>query len=366
MNLERCKEALLFRNQNLSDTPINLTLQRVNQYMSSGIGKVQVEASAIQFYLLNQAFGLLMMQVEPKADLSPPQEDLAKLYLTTASESSARLFYYILLIITREARHVYENTTLEASLMKKYGSEFTGFLKTIKGSNSSSAVDKFLKYKFKDLTLGNYVSGITQVFEKGKFSSGYGGKPWANIADTLRKMVYGETSIEIMNDTAWTLAHNNGPMFNKGMLYETYTPYIYKILDVQRGGMIPQLLSEGIATKYTTSQVLAAMATVKKAFPDLIKGYVDWYKVEELGSIHKYSDEKKVQDAKFGKPKKGTTATTDKKPILSGQFTTKPVVLSKATVDLEDSGDEFDTDDPKTSKYWVSESEYARVIERTS
>lgn len=360
MNLEGCKEALLFKNRNISDTPMNSVISRVNKYLP-GKSKAKVEASALQFYLLNQAFGMLAMDLDSKSDFNAAQENLAKLYLNTASESSARLFYYILLITTREARHVYESESLYKSLIKNYGLEMITFLKLLRGSNSSTAVDKLCKANFTTTTLGMYTSCLVEVFNKGKFSGGYGGKPWGNIAETLKKMVFGETSIEIMNDTAWTLAHNNGPMFNKGMLYESYSQDIYKILDVQRGGMIPQLLAEGGVTKHVNSDVQKAMNVVSEVFPKFITGYVDWYKVESLGSLHKYPNEKKLQDTKYGKPNNAK----ETKPTVKVDATES--VIKKYYYNYETNmGEYINSDDYDTSsnKFWITDMEYARVTTR--
>jgi len=130
--------------------------------------------------------------------------------------------------------------------------------------------------------------------------SSYGGKPWGHIADTLKKLVLGETSPEMFTDTAWTLAHNNGPMFNKGMLYKQYTQSLYKILDVQRSGQIPQLVREG-GVDGITSVVKNVYENCAKVFPEEFSGHVDWFKVEALGALHHYPNEKAKQEQKYGK-----------------------------------------------------------------
>jgi hypothetical protein len=303
-------------------------IEQLNTYMDKSTANSEVEANALQFYLLNQAFGNLSIAVDSKAELTPEQEHLATMYLNRASESSARLFYYILLIITREARHLHSSETLYKKLIANYGSDVVEFHKTLKGAGSDSAVQKLRQgsNKLANVTLGQYASCVTDIFNQGSFSGGYGGKPWGKIADTLRKMVFGETSIEIMNDTAWTLAHNNGPMFNKGMLYKGYSPIIYKILDVQRAGMIPQLIAEGGLGSHANYAVSQAFEAVKAVFPESVTGYVDWFKVEDLGSLHKYPSEKLAQTAKYGK--------------------------TKATVEVEKK---------EASKFWVNENEYAVI-----
>lgn len=328
MNLEQCKRAILFKNQNLANTPMPQVIERLNQYMSNHNSDAVVETGALSFYLLNQAFGLMSIKFDNKAELPAEAEKLAKLYLNSASESSARLFYYILLIITREARHIHSSESFFTKLEKDYSPEVVNFVKHLKGKGSESAVTALQKGSqyLSNTTLGTYCACITDIFNKGSFSGGYGGKPWGNIAETIRKTVFGETSIEIMNDTAWTLAHNNGPMFNKGMLYQTYSHTIYKILDVQRAGMIPQLIAEGGAGHYVNSFVKEAYNIFASVFPDEAGGYVDWYKVEALGSLHKYPSEKNAQKAKYGA-----------------------------------SGVEAAMEQAEKSKFWVNEHEYALI-----
>ena len=329
MNLEQCKRAILFKNQNLAATPMPQVIARLNSYMSGHTNDANVEAGALSFYLLNQAFGLMTIKMDNKADLSSDSEKLAKMYLTSASDSSARLFYYILLIITREARHIHSSDSFFTKLEKKYGTEVIAFVKHLKGQGSDTAVSRLRQGSkhLADTTLGTYASCITDIFNQGSFSGGYGGKPWGNIAETLRKAVHGETSLEIMNDTAWTLAHNNGPMFNKGMLYQNYSPTIFKILDVQRAGMIPQLLAENtLGSTCVTQEVKTAFALFKTVFPDVATGYVDWFKVEALGSLHKYPKEKIQQQATYGK--------------------------SKSTQEIEKK---------ESAKFWVNETDYAVV-----
>ncbi len=68
----------------------------------------------------------------------------------------------------------------------------------------------------------------------------YGGPKWGEVADCLRSYVTGQTSAEALLDTAFTLAHNNGPVFNKGYIYKHHTNRLIQILDIQAKGQIPQ------------------------------------------------------------------------------------------------------------------------------
>lgn len=51
--------------------------------------------------------------------------------------------------------------------------------------------------------------------EGGSYRSGYGGGPWAIIADITASYAEGKFTDAQFLDRAWTLAHHNGPVFNK-------------------------------------------------------------------------------------------------------------------------------------------------------
>lgn len=302
MNLEHYKEALLFKKQDVSGIPLVSTATQLSKYMDSHT-TVSVESEAILFYLLNDAFGRLCSQFDKKEDLPKEADALARLYLEKASHSSARLFYYILNIITREARHAPSHCITK--LDHQYG--LSEFIKGLKSHASSSSAAKYMKdccaTTLSGQALGPYVAGIVNVFKQWGSPNNFGGQPWAEIAEVLRKVVFGEISLELMNDLSWSLAHNNGPMFNKGMLYDHYTKELLKILDVQRSGQIREYVSNGELT-YLTPEIGDALTTIDACFPANDTLYVDWFKVEALGALGKYPSEKSNQSSLHGNPSK--------------------------------------------------------------
>ena len=52
-------------------------------------------------------------------------------------------------------------------------------------------------------------------FYNGKWSSGFGGKAWGNVADVLLSHLNGDMSATLFVDQALALEHNNGCVFNK-------------------------------------------------------------------------------------------------------------------------------------------------------
>lgn len=306
---------------NFSETPVPVLSAQIEKDLP-GLGKAFPEKEALRFYLLNHAFSLVASRLTPHEPLGP-YLPVAQMYAEASAQIFKRLVHYMTLIVTRESRHLHKTVGFQNKLEEKYGHSFMTFHLLIKGSSSTSAVEKFHATP-PYMPLGDYLTGITEIFNEGKFNGGYGGKPWGQIANTLRAMVVGEISPEIMVDTAWTLCHNNGPIFNKGMQYQMYTHEIKKILDVQRSGQIPQYLAEGVVDyKYMPEEY----NTLKDIFPDDMTGYVDWFKVEELGSVQSYPQEKAKQVQKYGEP--------------------APVPES-----------------PFGKKIWISESDYVETIER--
>lgn len=294
----------------------------------SNCGHKHPDKEALEFYALNHLAAIVRKNFTPHEKLPDWAVQVMDAYLKCLVAQGQRLFFYTLLIVTRESRHIKNaaTATWKEKFVPKFGEVAYDFNLSIKGSSSDGAVTKFLSNP-PAMPLGPYLDSLVHIFDKGSFSGGYGGKPWANIAATIAAFVNGKTSLEMMVDTAYTLAHNNGPMFNKGMMYHMYTNDIYKVLDVQRSGQVPELMIAG--TKHlpashidTTVQALCQM--VKQKFPNEIGDYVDWYKVESLGALHTYPKEKKAQDAMVPPKPAEPAKTKDGKFLLVGEWEAFP------------------------------------------
>jgi hypothetical protein len=205
-----------------------------------------------------------------------------------------RAFYYLLLICTRESRH---NKSLPHDLAKieaKFGPEVAQFIKSSGGAESK--IHKALLEKPPVTTIGDFVKCLQWQFYHSKWSPGYGGKAWGKVTDCLVSFVTGEYSAEMMMDTVWTLSHNNGPIFNKGHLYGMYNSHkLLRILDIQRSGQIPQAIAtDSAVAHYAHPDLVKIMAALAEHFPE-INGVVDWFKVEALGAVGHYPQEKMKQ-----------------------------------------------------------------------
>jgi hypothetical protein len=223
-------------------------------------------------------------------------------YLQILSEQGNRMLHYILAICTREMRHLnvaYCKPTLWAKIEKENGLVMVDWLKKVKEGGE----DKLLQRWFQtppSVTSAQYIQATSTAFHQPQggskpWSGSYGGKPWGIIADTAASFLTGHTSLEALVDTGYTLAHNTSPIFNKGMMYNTYDHHLITVLDVQRSGQMPELVVDPSFSNFHDAQLATMIKLVSAQFPDKFRGYVDWFKVEELGAVGKYSHYKEQQ-----------------------------------------------------------------------
>lgn len=319
------RPALQFRD--LSTVPLKQVINGMNEFMDldnayqwvgidGGAGgkheavKGDPHKDAIIFYLLEHTANILRRQYHPLEPLPGAVMALLDTHAEQMAMRGARLFYYLLAITTREARH---SSGLDGTskLTALYGSEAVAFIKKVMSLDENEAL-KALRDNPPNCTVGQYLGIMTDQFrpEYGTYSHSFGGLPWSNIAKTAWDFTKGEMSLELMMDKAFALEHNTSAIFNKPVLYHHSHGDLKKILDVQRAGQIPQLVYEAKLKSCSDKYVqeifgLCRAAVAAKGNEDLLGGqvYVDWYKVEEFAADnHKYPQEKKEQAQKTGVP----------------------------------------------------------------
>lgn len=297
------KSRVGFQFRNMGFVALNHTVQALNEYMKTHSTLAVPEKDALWFYATNHVSSTIQSLYAQEEPLGKANE-LMSYYHYMLAVTTQRMFYYLLLICTRESRHAKGGTPWEV-LEETYGANATNFTKALFGYSSHQAAEN-LRHSPPDVGIGTYTKYLVELFNTGTWSSGYGGKAWGKVAKALEQFVNGEYSAEMLMDTAFTLAHNNGPIFNKGMLYENYSKTaITAILDVQRSGQIPRMISntESPYVDQSMREFIKRSQDVLGSRADL-EGYVDWFKVEDLGSINKYTTKKSEQVSKYGAPTK--------------------------------------------------------------
>lgn len=265
------------------------------------------ESEALWFYGMNHGMALIQSRRHPYEPLAGWELDFVNKYHEYMGRKAVRAFYYLLLICTRESRH---NKSLAADLPKiksQFGPEVYAFLSSVNGGEAG--IHKALLSSPPKTTVGNYVECLRWQFYNSHWSSGYGGKAWGQVTDCLVRFVKGEFTAEMMLDTVWTLSHNNGPIFNKGMCYSHFDPAnLIRILDVQRSGQIPEaVMFDPAISGYAEPELKALMIDLKERFSE-IGFYVDWEVVEALGAVNSYPSDKQAQYKLHGMSEAGKKA----------------------------------------------------------
>jgi hypothetical protein len=292
----------LCTHRDMSAVPCAMVADAMAKFMKADKGKnAKPEREAMWFYGMNHGVALIAARRAPLQPLTVWENEFLNDYHGKMTDKAIRAFYYLVWICTREARH---NQSLAKDLPKigeLFGPEMQQFFTAIKGGESGISA-KFLQETPKT-TIGNYCDALRWTFYHSKWSGGFGGKAWGQVTDCLCRFVKGEFTAEMMLDTVWTLCHNNGPIFNKGEFYECYDSKltVLRVLDVQRSGQVPEaVMSDPGSKSYVTADLLDTMKQLKKQFPDKIGEYVDWMKVEALGSVGKYPQDIKLQQQTHG------------------------------------------------------------------
>jgi hypothetical protein len=259
--------------------------------------KASPDAEALRFYLANHLYTVISSKFSQNSPLPQNVVNVLDWYRGVLENQGQRMLHYMLSITTREMRHLkYTQVTsgFWGSLEKTHGVEIADFIKGICSLSESEAVDKYMKHPPK-CSISNYINGLAYAFNHGAWNGGFGGKKWGKVAEVCAEFIDGKISMEAMVDTGYTLAHNNGPIFNKGMMYSMYTGSFITLLDVQRSGQIPSLLLDsadyGIKKDSEAVSVLGTAVSCGLEFSP----FVDWHKVEALGSVNKYPQFKEHQ-----------------------------------------------------------------------
>jgi len=262
-----------------------------------GVVSASPESEALWFYLQNHAMHIISSSLDKEEPLGD-YEMFVNQYHRDMQPKALRMFYYLLLICTRETRHAKEEDEDEDSsglkkLYKKYPKIKEFHYEHIKDTSAAESIKAMLD-QAPDVTLGEYTDFLVDAFQFPSYGGAFGGEAWEAIARPLRDFVHGIITAEILMDTAFTLAHNTGPIFNKGMVFTHYDEgCLNRILDVQSSGQIPQLI--GSMDAHIINFISDSMNMYVLDFSKLVGtpflGSVDWTRVESISGGTDYLKE---------------------------------------------------------------------------
>lgn len=281
----------LFKASSMAHVRVKQAAAVAREYLKT-CGMRQPESEAVTFYTGNAIFAELLKKFAPEETLPQWADELARTYVSLSSKAAQRLAIYLLLIITRESRHVHGNIFPE--MEKKHGMMYQKFNSGLHGHGSMEAKDYFVA-NAPDMSLGDYARAISWTFnyqnsetQHKNFGGSFGGYKWGVIADVFKEMVEGKLSPEMVTDVSWALCHNGGPIFNKGMSYKHYDHAdIIRILDVQRSGQMCEFVHAG--GEPTSAHAIDMVQVFRANMPGVFGDKVDWVKVMAAGAEGSYS-----------------------------------------------------------------------------
>lgn len=313
-----------------------IELASITKVMKPFVDQLQTKATpeehAVNFYMLNHAFAQIRLQVLPEEPLKQEFMKIIDLYFKNNTEYAKYMFFYLLLICTRESRHCKNKEEQKERIVKDYGITIWDFFNT-PPMESDMAAQKLLD-KPLYAGIGKYTEHMVAVFNTGQYTSSYGGKAWGEVAECLHRYVIGEYSMEAMVDTAFTLCHNNGPIFNKGMLFKCYEKtQIETILDIQRSGQIPQLIKDSRVGNYYIGQMFSTSHQLHETIEPILRNEfsdsICWQKVEDLGALKTYPGHKTKQKEYHPEKKPITTYSKTSKGDIEWMWLTPKDKIQK-------------------------------------
>lgn len=328
---------------NFGDVSVPTLMNAYKEYhhtiCTEGVELVHPETCAMDFYLVNTATAMLRQKLDSNQPLPSAEEKVFDTYYELMGRIGLRAFYYLLLICTRESRHGM-STPKQLKVMEQLGT--LDFWNTIHETNEIVSV-KTLSENPPNIPIRDYVDHLLGCFELGTWSSSFGGPKWANVARPLRAFVHGEITMEMLVDVVWTLAHNGGPIFNKGMLFHVYGSDLHTILDVQASGQIPNLIANGHKNAPSLNQMFTPnqkgfIKHVREIIPDFGVAPINWDEVKKNAKAKKAAIAEENVNVSFENiaiaveknwAKKKTKPVVPKAPMPANMYQVTPIQYVK-------------------------------------
>jgi hypothetical protein len=302
-SLEQLKSRMVFRQRDFTGMTVKQLAQSCRLYLQSMhmLAELQTpapETEACMFYTCEHIMHAAEQTFLPGEPLTHNEYELLDTTVTQMSRSVLRSFYYLALITTREARHSGDTYGMENYAKAKYGVKVNGFLQHVNDNSDMDSVLTAMEKMAGDFPVTQYFEWLDYVFRNSFSGGSFGGPPWGDISLCTHGYVNGATSMALMCDVSWSLAHNNGPIFNKGMLYSMYNKmWLTKVLDVQRAGQIPRYVQQDLkqenhkAYKEASGVVYLIDRTWELLGHEDFdpNALVDWQAVQDAGAVGKYT-----------------------------------------------------------------------------
>lgn len=273
--LSSVKGRPVFQKRDMSGAPMANFLEVLADFDKKN-KQASIQEETALFYLSNHGFHAIETKAQNGGALSPGQLRLASEHATRVTQMSLRMLCYLMVISAEEMGFGEpRNDRLYDFVESTTSADAAKWLKSVMERGGGRSGPLGSKASVGKATLGECAKALEMGFRFARWSPGFGGLPWAQIAATAGEAIRGDTSLELMIDHAFTLCHNNGAIFNKGHQYSHYPSDYYHLLDIQASGQMPAAIEAGQRVSgLQSASVKALHEQFKKELGDL-KGYME-------------------------------------------------------------------------------------------
>lgn len=248
--------------------------------------------TAVQFYLLNHGVALIDNESAPDQALDPARSALYAQYHLAVGRIGVRMVYDIVFMLTAMASTTHPDGYHLDMVESSYGAPARAFIEGLVGStgNVSFWIPQYAKLKpvliqarssAQGVSLGAGLRALGYILDIRQKELSYG-PLWRDVARVASAFFEGSKSLETTIDTAFTFCHCNGSFFEKGKLFSPVGNELFKALDVQRSGQIPQYVHEGKSALASQADTRALHLAFAKIFPSVFNAKMDWSLVKEI------------------------------------------------------------------------------------
>lgn len=282
--IDALKARPVFQKRDLTQAPMSEIAVKMEAFAKKHGRNENIENATTLFYLSSHGFHCIEASLAPSEELSGAKEALALEHVTRLNLMALRMFYYILTISAEEAAFgEAKNDGLFDFIQEETSASAAKWIKGVmRGGGRSGGFFSGVG----DATAGECVKALEMCFRFARWSPGFGGLPWAQIAETAGEVIRGDNSLELMVDKAFTLCHNNGAIFNKGHYFTHYPSTFYQLLDIQASGQMPGAIFSKVALPGLSSTVAKELhARYTKAFPEEFQQAYDPSRVKSMEKV---------------------------------------------------------------------------------
>lgn len=285
--IESAKSRPVFQRKRFADGKMSDIAKVIDRHDG---GRDAIDEQAALFYLSGHIFHLIESEAgRAGGDLAPDRKAFVEGHVKRINQLSVKMFGYLCVISAEEAcfgearndglwDFIESNTSADAA-------------KWIKGLFSRDRSSGFFA-KTGSATVGECLKALEMGFRFGRWSPGFGGLPWAEIAQTALEAAEGVSSLELCVDKAFSLCHNNGAIFNKSHMFGHYSGSFYDLLDIQASGQLPGAIGKKVAVEgLRGAAVKELFEQGKRMFPEEFSQGYDPKKVKSMAEVRQAKEQ---------------------------------------------------------------------------